>query len=230
MNNFSWLFCQLKKGGSEQFPSQKMTSVCVHAHVCVFLEKVSQEGKAWSSGRIPPTPLSEFLRLCGQLHRVTVSPCLISSLGAMFGKAYWSWKHLYRPTNKTALQAFPTCILSANISWTLEWKVNILCYLKAEIPGLLVALKWAFLALALHKVTRLQPVRFSKSSWFLLLGFEPAIPKSWLRKKRKGNKPDSNHNTIILRSNLKSFWHKKKWCLKLRISSSQGRKKKTHFL
>lgn len=154
MNVLAGLFSQLKKGGSRQFPSQKRVNMCVWAHIIwVFLEKVSWEGKAWSSRRISPT---DFLWLHGRLYRDKVFPC--PCLAATFGKAYWSLKHLYWPTNKTALQAFPACILTANISWTLEWKVNILCYLKAEIPGLLVALKWAFLPLALHKVMHLQPV------------------------------------------------------------------------
>lgn len=60
--------------------------------------------------------------------------------------------------------------------------------------------------------------------WFL----KQLMPKSCLKKKQKGNKPDSNHNTIILRSNLKSFWHQKN-CLKLKISSSRV-EKKSHFL
>lgn len=39
--------------------------------------------------------------------------------------------------------------------------------------------------------------------WFL----KQLILKPCLYKKRKGNKPDNYHNTIILRSNLKAFCH-----------------------
>lgn len=56
--------------------------------------------------------------------------------------------------------------------------------------------------------------------WFL----NQLLPKSCQKRRGKVIKPDSNHNTIILRTNLKSFCHQNK-CLKLRISSSQSRKK-----
>lgn len=39
-------------------------------------------------------------------HRDIFLSCLISSLGEMLGKVYWSWKHLYWPGSKAALQSF----------------------------------------------------------------------------------------------------------------------------
>lgn len=158
MNDLYWLFSQLKKGEVESFHSRSKVSmglcmcacVCVYTHAHVSLEKVIWQIKAWSSKWVIPTDFLWFW-----LHENMVSPCLLSSPATIFWKTYWSGKHLCWPTNKV-LQTFPTCILTANSSGILESKVNILSYLKAQIPRLCMALKCASLALAVRKVLCLQ--------------------------------------------------------------------------
>lgn len=131
-NTLFWLFSQLKKDEVDNFHSRSvhvyvLMCMCTSACLCV-----SGEGKL--TNWVMLTDLFFFF-VCVWFNYMSTGffLCLLYSLGTIFGKAYWFGKHLYRPTNK-ALQSFPTCILTGNSSWTLEWKVNILCYLKAEIP------------------------------------------------------------------------------------------------
>lgn len=125
----SCLFCQIKKDKVDNFHSRSvcvyvLLCACSQVHALVSLEKIGWQTKSHSY---------RFFFLWFNYMRTRFFLCPLYSLGTIFGKAYWFGKHLYRPTNK-ALHSFPMCILAANSSWTLEWKVNILCYLKAEIP------------------------------------------------------------------------------------------------